>query len=116
MKRTTFYVCPKCGSIMQSDGVGKGFCCGEILEPQKVKQTDDCHKISITCVENDYFVEIEHGMTKEHFIKFVSYVSFDRTLVIKLYPEQNAQARFPQMRGGKLYFYCNKDGLFEYKI
>ena len=116
MKRTAFFVCKKCGSIMQSDGVGKGYCCGEILEPMKAKETDDCHKISITCVENDYFITLDHPMTKEHFIKLIAFVSFDRTLVIKLYPEQNAEVRFPQMRCGKLLVYCNKDGLFEYKI
>lgn len=52
------------------------------------------------------------GMTKEHYISFISYVTFDRTLTLKLYPEQDSSARFPRMYGGKLYYYCNKHGLF----
>ena len=55
-------------------------------------------------------------MTKEHYIGFVAYVRFDRVLTIKLYPEQDATVRFPKMFGGKLYYYCNKHGLFEFKI
>lgn len=54
-------------------------------------------------------------MTKEHYISFVSYVSFDRVLTVKLYPEQGAELRIPQMRRGKMYYYCSEHGLFEIK-
>ena len=43
-------------------------------------------------------------------------VRFDKVLAVRLYPEQGGELRFPQMRGGKLYYYCNNHGLFEIKI
>lgn len=43
-------------------------------------------------------------------------VSSDRVQVVKLYPEENAEARF-QIAGVKdVYVYCNKDGLFKKRI
>lgn len=116
MKRTKFYVCPDCGSLMQGTGNSQVVCCGKTLEALKSSITDDEHKINISEVEDDYYIEFEHKMTKEHYISFVSYVSFDRVLTLKLYPEQDCAVRFPKMRGGKLYYYCNQHGLFEFKI
>ena len=66
-------------------------------------------------MENDYYVEIDHEMTKEHYISFVAYVTYDRVLLIKLYPEQSPTVRFPRLCGkferGKFYIYCNQHGL-----
>jgi desulfoferrodoxin (superoxide reductase-like protein) len=55
-------------------------------------------------------------MTKKHYISFVSFVGYDRVLLVKLYPEQNAELRFPKMHGNKLIAYCNEHGLWEKKI
>ena len=116
MKKTKFYVCPDCGSLMQGTGNSQVVCCGKMLEPLKLSVTDDAHKINISEIEDDYYIEFNHKMTKEHYISFVSYVRFDRVLTLKLYPEQDCAVRFPKMRGGKLYYYCNQHGLFEFKI
>ena len=52
-------------------------------------------------------------MTKEHFITFVAYVTYDKVLLNKLYREQSGEVRFPKFYGkGKFYFCCNKDVLF----
>ena len=116
MKRTKFYVCPHCGSFMQGTGNSQIVCCGKQIEPLKAVSADNEHTINVSEIEDDYFIEFNHEMTKEHYISFVSYVRFDRVLTVKLYPEQNAEVRFPKMYGGKIYFYCNKHGLFEYQI
>ena len=116
MKRIKFYVCPCCGSFMQGVGNGRVICCGKQLEPIKANSENFNHDVNITEIEGDYYVEISHEMTKEHYISYVSYVSFDRVLTIKLYPEQECAVRFPKMYGGKLYYYCNKHGLFEYRF
>ena len=116
MKKIKFYVCPCCGSFMQGIGNSQVVCCGKQLEALKKSQTDDKHTVNVTDIEDDYYIEFNHDMTKEHYISFVSYVRFDRALTVKLYPEQDSTVRFPKMYGGKLYFYCNKHGLFEYKI
>lgn len=115
MKRTKFYVCPYCGSSVQGTGECQILCCGKPLEHLKVKTADIEHTVKVSEIENDFYIEFEHEMTKEHYISFVSYVTFDRVLTIRLYPEQNAEVRFPKMYGGKLYYFCNKHGLFEYK-
>ncbi len=116
MKRTKFYVCPHCGSFMQGTGNSQVVCCGKQLEALKAVSADDAHIINISEIEDDFYIEFNHEMTKEHYISFVSYVSFDRVLTVKLYPEQDSAVRFPKMYGGKFYFYCSKHGLFEYHI
>lgn len=114
MKKTKFYVCPKCGCIMQGIGECQVSCCGKTLEMSELKQPNENHKLNISEIENDFYIEFEHEMSKEHYIEFVSYVTFDRVLTVRLYPEQTCAVRFPKMYGGKIYYYCSKHGLFEY--
>ena len=116
MKRTKFYVCPHCGSFLQGTGNGQVVCCGKQLEALTAVSADNEHTINISEIEDDYYIEFNHEMTKEHYISFVSYVRFDRVLTVKLYPEQDSAVRFPKMYGGKIYFYCSKHGLFEYQM
>ena len=116
MKKIKFYVCPQCGSIMQGTGKCQVVCCGKPVKALESKNVDDTHSIKISEIENDFYIELDHEMTKEHFISFVIYVGFDRVLTVRMYPEQDASVRIPGMFRGKLYFYCNKHGLFEYKI
>ena len=115
MKRIKFYVCPNCGNVINSTGDGDFSCCGRKLEALVPKVMDENHSINIEEVENDYYVEINHEMTKDHFISFVAYVTYDRVLLIKLYPEQSPTVRFPRLCGkferGKFYMYCNHHGL-----
>lgn len=115
MKRIKFYVCPSCGNIISTTGEGEISCCGRKLKASIPNIIDDNHKISVEEVENDYYVEIDHEMTKEHYISFVAYVTYDRVLLIKLYPEQSPTVRFPRLCGkferGKFYIYCNQHGL-----
>jgi len=70
------------------------------------------HNIKIEEVEDDYYITIQHEMSKAHYISFFAYTMHDRVLVIRLYPEQNAELRFPKMHGRKMYFYCNQHGLW----
>ena len=51
-------------------------------------------------------------MEKQHYITFMAYAAWDRVLLIKLYPEQAAQARFPRTHHGMLYICCSSHGLF----
>ena len=115
VRKTKFYVCEKCGNIITSMGDCEAVCCGRKLLPLTSKESDDMHKLNVEKIEDEYYITFSHPMTKQHFISFVSYVRFDRVLTVKLYPEQGGELRFPQMRGGKMYYYCNKDGLFEIK-
>lgn len=116
MKRIKFYVCPECGSVMQGTGKCEVICCGKPVEAFSSKKADESHCVNVSEIENDFYVEFSHEMTKQHFIGFVAYVGFDRVFVVRMYPEQDPTVRFPRMFKGKLYFYCNNHGLFEYQI
>lgn len=113
MKRIKFYVCASCGNILNSTTEATIYCCGRKSSPLTAKKTvDEEHKLSIVEVENDYYITIQHEMTKKHYISFVAIVAYDRVLTVKLYPEQNAELRVPKMRGSKVYAYCSQHGLW----
>ncbi|MBR6615498.1 MAG: helix-turn-helix domain-containing protein [Lachnospiraceae bacterium] len=112
MLRSKFYVCPVCGNMIHCMGEAIIQCHGVQLMPCQAEEADERHKILIERVEDEYYVRIEHDMTKEHYISFIAAVSGDKMQVIKLYPEGNAEARFNPRGVRKILFYCNQDGLF----
>ena len=112
MKRVKFYVCPNCGNTLTATGGDEISCCGRKLSPQKAQTPDEEHAMTVEIVENDYYITFSHEMTKQHYITFAAYVDLDRMLLIKLYPEQNSAIRFPKMHSGKLYYHCNRHGLW----
>ena len=112
MLRSKFYVCPVCGNAIHSMGEAAISCCGVTLTPAQAELTDEAHMIFIEGVEDEYFVRIDHDMTKSHYISFVAALSGDRLQLVKLYPEGNAETRFPVRGVRRIYFYCNRDGLF----
>ena len=114
--RSKFYACPVCGNIIHSMGEAVIHCHGVQLEPLEAKETDEQHMLFIEGVEDEYYVRIEHDMTKQHYISFAAALSPDRIQMVRLYPEGNAEARF-QMRGvKKILFYCCRDGLFSMTV
>ena len=116
VKRTKFYLCETCGNVIQEMGNSEIICCGRKLNPLKASAENDTHKVEVEQIEDDWYITFAHPMEKDHYISFFAYVRFDRVLCIKLYPEQGGEVRLPVMRGGKLYYCCNKHGLFEVKI
>ena len=114
--RSKFYVCPVCGNIIRTTGDTVISCCGIALPPLEAEEADEAHEINIEKVEDEYFITINHEMTKTHFISFIAHLTSDKVHFVKLYPEGNAEVRL-QLRGkGYLYFYCNKHGLIKKKI
>ena len=116
MLRSKFYVCPLCGNIIRTTGDTLISCCGITLPALEAEAVDDDHKITIEQVEDEYFVTVDHEMTKQHFISFIAFVTSDRVRFVKLYPEGNAETRLSFRGGGFLYLYCNKHGLMRKKI
>lgn len=113
--KTQFYVCPACGNILTSTGSASISCCGRKLRPLKPVPYTTEHEITVQEMDIDYYISIRHDMMKDHYIAFVAYVLYDRVLLIRLYPEQSAEARIPMMnKGGDLYLYCTKHGLQKY--
>lgn len=114
--RSLFYVCPVCGNVIIATGAGMISCCGVSLPPLEVEEPEQPHACRVEDVEDELFVTIPHPMTKTHAISFLCYVTSDRAELVKLYPEGDAQARFRRRGVGKLYWYCNRHGLFCQKI
>ena len=71
--------------------------------------------MNIEIVEDEYYVTLDHPMTKDHYISFIAALSDQGIQFVKLYPEGNAEARFKRNRVEKLYAYCNRHGLFQVK-
>lgn len=112
MLKSKFYICPVCGNVIHSIGEAVIHCHGVLLTPAEEEKSDENHKILIEKVEDEFFVQIEHDMAKNHYISFIAAVSCDRIQMVKLYPEGEAHARFKMNGVKKIIFYCNRDGLF----
>ena len=125
VSRAKFYVCPVCGNVIQSIGEAVISCCGITLPPAIPEpandaraipdSADDAHSMNIEIVEDEYYVTLDHPMTKDHYISFIAALSDQGIQFVKLYPEGNAEARFKRSRVEKLYAYCNRHGLFQVK-
>ena len=116
MLRSQFYVCPICGNVIHSIGEAAITCHGVLLQPEMAEESDEQHKIFIEKAEDEYYVRVQHEMTKTHYISFIAAVSSERIQLVKRYPEEEAEARFKMQGVRKIFFFCNKDGLFSLDV
>ena len=116
MRRGKLYVCPLCGNVIHATGEAVVSCHGITLPPLEAEPAEGAHAIRVEPVEDEWFVTLDHPMTKEHFISFVLAVRDDGVALVKLYPEGNAEARLPRRGTGDLYAYCNRHGLFKLSL
>lgn len=112
MLRSSLYVCPVCGNVIHATGEAVIICHGVNLAPCDAEPLNESHFLKIETVEDEYYVSSSHPMSKKHYISFIAAVSSDRLQLKKLYPEGCAEARFKISGVEKIYFYCNRDGLF----
>lgn len=113
MLKSNFSVCPICGNIIHTMGENINSCCGINLPILEAELENEKHTINCETIENEYYISLEHEMTKNHYISFIAYVTNNRCEIVKLYPEQNVEARFLKRGKGIIYAYCNKDGLIK---
>ena len=113
MLRMKFYVCPICGNIICSTGETVVSCCGIVLPALEPETEDDNHHMSIEKVEDEYYITIQHDMSKKHYISFIVAMKDDGYEIKKLYAEDNAEARFKINRTKYILYYCNRHGLFK---
>lgn len=112
MRNIKFYVCPVCGNILTSLGNSTISCCGRILKALEPQKEIEGHNTKVEKMDLDYYISLEHEMTKEHYINFVAFVSQDKVLINRLYPEQMCETRIPAtMRRGMIYVNCTNHGL-----
>ena len=112
MTKCRFYVCPICGNVIQTTGEAVISCCGITLPPLEPEAMDEEHRINLENVEDEYYVTVDHPMTKTHYISFLAAAADQNMQLVKLYPEGGAEARFKINRVERIYAYCNHHGLF----
>ena len=112
MTKAAFYVCPVCGNVILASGEAVVSCCGIILPALEAEPAEEEHAIRMEKVEDEYYVTLDHPMTKDHYISFLAALSDQGIQLIKLYPEGSAEGRFKISRVRKLYACCNRHGLF----
>lgn len=116
MMRSKFYVCPVCGNVIHSTGEAVIQCHGVLLKPLEEEMTEEEHMIFIERVEDEYYVRIDHEMSKQHYISFIAALSPDEIQMARLYPEGPCHARFKIQGVRKICFFCNHDGLFSIEV
>ncbi len=116
MRKAKFYVCPICGNVVTAIGQAAISCCGISLPALDVEEEEGSHEIKVEKIERDYYVTMDHPMTKIHYVSFVAYVTTNRIQIVKLYPEQMMELRIPMAGHGFLYIYCNRHGLYRLTI
>lgn len=116
LSKSNFYVCPVCGNTIFTVGKTCVSCCGIQLPPLEVENEfhpAENHKIVVQKDGGEIFVRMNHEMTKSHYISWFACVRLDSVEFAKMYPEQNAEARFRNAGKCRIYAYCIKHGLFE---
>ena len=116
--------CKSCGAIVKviEDCNCKGcgiICCGEQMEkliPNLVDAAVEKHIPTYEKVENEIMVKVNHVMEQEHYIEWIALVADNKEYLVKLYPEQNAECRFPYIKDSCIYSYCNKHGLWKTEV
>lgn len=114
--KTCFYICPVCGNIVSATGQCSISCCGILLDEQTAANCDDEHKINLEISDDQYYVTIDHPMTKQHYISFICYLTPYSNEIVKQYPEQNASARFCRKGHGYIFIHCTENGLFKIRV
>lgn len=116
MIKTSFYVCPLCGNIIHSTGEAVVICHGITLPKLEAEDKEFDFKYEIETIEDEYYLKIDHPMTKNHYGSFIAGVSSDQVQLIKLYPEGGCEARLKRFGLKYIYFYCNQDGLYRFDV
>ena len=63
--KSNLYVCPICGNIFHSTGSAMISCCGVTLPALEAEQADEEHEIKCEKIEDEFFISIQHPMTKD---------------------------------------------------
>jgi DNA-binding XRE family transcriptional regulator/desulfoferrodoxin (superoxide reductase-like protein) len=112
MLRMKLCVCPLCGNVIALTGEAVVSCCGLVLPPLEAEAEDGAHPLTLSRVEDEYYVTVPHEMSRTHHISFIAAVRDDGFELRRLYPEGNAEARFKIGGTRYLYWFCNRHGLF----
>jgi len=112
MKHIKFYVCPTCMNIQMSSNETNSICCGKPLKVLDAAAPSDAHHPHIEVIGHEYYIHIDHEMSKTHYLGFIAHVTSNELQFVRFYPEQSAETYMRINGSGLLYIWCNRDGLF----
>ena len=119
-----FYICKHCGNVIEKveDKGVPVVCCGEVMKELQAGIEDAAFEkhIPVYTVEGDtvhvFIGEVEHPMTAEHWIEWVS-LKTDKSIQRKyLKPGEKPSVDFKILEGEEVeevYAYCNLHGLWK---
>lgn len=116
MKKTVWYVCPACGNVIHSMGDAVISCCGITIPPAVEEEPDAAHEIIVERIEDEFYVHINHPMSKDHYISFIAYRTDKNIQFEKMYQESEAACHFKIAGHGTIFAYCNRHGLYSKDI
>ncbi len=119
-----YFICEICGNLVEliNEGGGELVCCGEAMTEIKARTTDEGTEKHLPIVQkNDSEVivkigSVEHPMTEEHHIEWISIHYNNKTQRIKLNPISKAEVTFKingDIEKMEVYSYCNIHGLWK---
>ncbi len=124
--KKVFYRCNICGTIigMMHDGGGTLVCCADDMEELTVNTSDGAKEKHVpeVKIEGDTLYvsvgDVEHPMTKEHYIQWILIVQDGKTQRVELSPDSEPKATFKIEEGKpiEVYEYCNLHGLWAKEI
>ena len=109
-----------CGNVVEDvlGNTDRLLCCGQkmsILTPNTTEAATEKH-LPVVEVSGDELIvkvgSVEHPMTKEHYIMWISQVCDNVETKVVLFPEQSTTVHFPYKKECKIYAYCNLHGLW----
>lgn len=116
LSKSLFYVCPICGNFLFAAGEATVSCCGVQLEPLESDDSTGEHMLELSINDGEVYISSEHSMEKDHYVSFIAYVTTNRVILQKFYPEQDARTIFPYLGEGIICLYCNKHGLASQRV
>ena len=94
-------------------------CCGEVMKeliPNSVDAAVEKHVPTYEIAGDEIKVKVNHVMEEEHYIEWISLVTENKEITIKLNPGKDAEAVLPYVKGSVIYAYCNKHGLWKKEV
>ena len=126
MKNTKFYICERCGNIIEmvNDSGVNPFCCGQKMNelvPNTVEASGEKHVPAVTVNENIVEVNVgsvDHPMIDVHWIEWVQLVTENGVQRKFLNPGEAPHVKF--LLGDEkpiaVYAYCNLHGLWKTEL
>ncbi len=122
-----YFICEICGNLIEliEEGGGELVCCGQPMKELKAKVNDEGnekHLPVISTEDSKIHVKVgsvEHPMTEEHHIEWISIYYNNKTQRIKLDHNSKPEAIFTVLEKFEtmdIYSYCNIHGLGKMKF